>query len=117
MAAPIVANIQPAVATSGVQVVATGVCETDTGLSAEIDTAPKLQLPRPQNQEARLELGSAKTLNDGRTARSVLFRAYVRDTRGKTVRTRSGKSYKRKSTYVARVYNINSIRELKAHLS
>lgn len=113
---PIVANIKPVVATSGQRIVATDSGVVDEVFSAEIDAAPNLHLPRPNNPEARLELGSAKTLNDGRTARSILFRATVRDALGRAVRTKSGKSYRRKSTYVARIYNINSVQELKGHL-
>ena len=88
--------------------------EVDGDLSAEIDTAPTLQLLRPPNQEARLELGSATMLDDGRSARNVLFRIYVRDALGNLVRTPSGKSYRRKSSYVTRVYNIDSVQQLKA---
>ena len=109
------ADVKPLVARGGRVVVADG-GSVDGLLSAEIDAAPDLHLPRPSNPEARLELGSANTLSDGRIARSILFRVTVRDTLGRAVRTQSGKSYRRKSTYVARIYNINSVRELKAHL-
>lgn len=101
------ANVTPIVADGGSE---------NGALSAEIDAAPDLHLPRPTNPEARLELGSAKTLSDGRTVRSILWRATVRDRLGRAVRTRSGKSYKRRSTYVARIYDINSVQELKAQL-
>lgn len=89
----------------------------DVALETELAHAPAVALPPPVSPEARLELGSPKQLADNRVARSVLFRAYVRDAQGQLVRTASGKSFRRKSHYVGRVYDIDNVQQLKAYLA